>query len=193
MRLAFLLALTPLPALADACTERLADLLTRDFTLGQPVRIHNLTDIGGDISESEILWKGYDHSLTTAIRPERPPTLNYQGAMYFGDGNGGWMKVADNDWQALRDTAQAGKEASAKAIVSATCSEAHLDGTAVDLVAGEVTAPPPAAGTVTHSFWVDRTTGFTPRVEFVNATGAVPVTVTSTMTQEPGLEIPLPE
>lgn len=144
MRFLSLFLLLPLPALADPCADRLAELVASPALVDGPHDIVSIGTMGTMQTHTVHHYVDAQHFLVETVAPAgMPDTLHYQGGMYTADGNGGWTLSTQVDAAQMEAEGARMRAEQAAAISSARCGTETREGTTYEVVEGTIAAIPP--------------------------------------------------
>lgn len=193
MHRCLLLALLPLPAVADPCTERLAALVGSPALIEGPHDIQSRGTIGTMQTETLHHYIDAQHFVVETVLPAGiPDTLHYQGGTYTADGAGGWVLSTRVDAAQMEAEGARMRAEEAAAITQARCGTEDRNGTGYEVVEGTIAAIPPYNAERSLRYVIDTATG--QLVEHAQAYDlhGMKTLVTFTYTPNPGLVLPLP-
>lgn len=185
---------TPLPASADACSEKFVKLFTDSSDKG-PVTIHvTQENKGGMTTKNYSHQLSADHWMTEMIEPaDMPWTLVYKKSMYMSADRGkSWTKVRA---AAAAQSPEAGAETlkrMAKTVVNAACATDTIDGVTYDTVEADYESLNITAEY--HSkYWVHPDTGRIVKSVTVTHVTGQETTATQLISEAPDLKLPTPD
>ena len=182
----------PLPALADACEERLADLIGHDAVPEGAYLIHSTGMVSGLKTESLHHYLSSRHFLIEMIAPAGiPDTLHFDGGLYLA-GPKGWTLSQQIDADQIERDGQALRATQAAGITSATCTTEQREGISFDVVAGTVAQSAPYDRDTQMRYVINTETGLLHEMSQVYGVSGMAGEVRFVYTPAPGLELPRP-
>ncbi|MBO9466955.1 hypothetical protein J7443_17045 [Tropicibacter sp. R15_0] len=192
MRLALITCL-PLPALADPCVDRLADILANPLFTQTPYEAQATGKIGGGETITFQQFMSDTHSLIKTITPKGlPDTLFYEGGTYQADGNGGWTLLYSTDLQQYKDGLAATRKGQSENVLSAECDNVEIDGSTYDQISGVIDIVPPYQSEWQVSYVMDPATGLPKQFTYAYTLNGMEAVSRFDYTAKPDMQLPKP-